>query len=90
MNYTTLITTILFPLILILIIGLYISFQKLKNSENQALQLVYLDLDKEKNIKNQLKSTSEKITSLENSTQEKILKIKVGIFNIDFTLSEIF
>ncbi len=49
-----------------------------------------MELDSEKKKANQLKNISEKIKKTNNSTHLKLLKIRVDIFNIDFTLSEVF
>ncbi len=73
-----------------MVLGFYISYQKLKKSENQNLNLLYLELASEKKMANQLKSVPNKIQKLDYYTQNKLRKIKIDILNINFTLSEIF
>ena len=81
---------IVFPLISIIGIWFYVSFQKLKQTDTKNLNLLCLELASEKKTANLLKNTSKKVELLSNSTHKKLQKIKVDILNIDFTLSEIF
>ncbi len=76
--------------ITILLMGyFYFSFQKIKKAELERLKILSNEIDTEKNIEYQLKDTSKKIQRLNKSTQFKLLQIKIDIFNINFTLSEI-
>lgn len=89
---TTQITQIayfLFPLLFILGGYYYRSFQNLKSSESRKTALLLAEISSEKEVAYQLKSVSKETQKLNNATQEKLLKIKVGVFNIDFSLGEI-
>lgn len=90
MSNLILILFIISPIIFFLLLGLYFSYQKLKNAEIENFNLLELELDSEKKKAHQLKNVSEKIKIINNSTHLKLLKIRVDIFNIDFTLSEVF
>jgi hypothetical protein len=90
MSNIFLISFIVYPIIIFLLLRLYNSYQKLKKSETENLNLLKMELDSEKKKANQLKNISEKIKKTNNSTHLKLLKIRVDIFNIDFTLSEVF
>lgn len=68
----------------------YYSFQKLKKVETKRLQLLYAEILLEKEVMQHFKKESKKTAGLNNSIEQKLLKIKVSIFNIDFSLSEIF
>lgn len=76
-------------IIVIIIWFFYVSYQKLKRLENEKLNLLYLTLASEKKKANQLKNVSKKVEKIEVSTQRKILKINVAIFNLEFSLKEI-
>ena len=83
-------TYYLVPLIFILGGYFYVSFQKLKKIETEKLQLLYTEILFEKDIAYQFKNKSKKTNSLNNSIEQKLLKIKLALFNIDFSLNEIF
>ena len=72
-----------------MILGLYVSYQKLKKSDYRNLNLLSLELASEKKLANQLNKTPKKVKNLEISINQKIIKIKVELFNINFTLKEI-
>lgn len=90
MSNLILIPFIISPIIFFLLLGFYLSYQKLKNSEIENFNLLKLELDSEKKKAHQLKNVPERIKIINNSTHLKLLKIRVDIFNIDFTLSEVF
>lgn len=85
-----LIPFILVPLILSILYWFSKTYQEFKIEESKKIHLIYLELTSEKNIEHQLKETSLEIEKLENSIKNKLLIIKVAVFNIDFTLKEIF
>lgn len=72
-----------------MILGFYISYQKLKKSDYRNLNLLNLELASEKKMANQLNNTPKKVKKLEISTQQKLKKIKVDVLNINFSLKEI-
>ena len=72
-----------------MILGFYVSYQKLKKSDYRNLNLLSLELASEKKLANQLNKTPKKVKNLEISINQKIIKIKVELFNINFTLKEI-
>lgn len=84
------VTYYLLPLILILGFYFYVSYQKLKKLEIDRLQFLYAEIASEKNIKHQLKNTPKEVKKISATTQHKLYKIKVAVFNIDFSVSEIF
>ena len=90
MSLLILIPFIIPPIIIVLLLGFYLSYQKLKESEREHFKHLYLELDSEKKKAHQLKNITERIKIINNSTQRKILQIKVDIFNIDFSLNEVF
>ena len=81
---------IISPIILILGMCFYYSYLKLKKSEYKKLELISIEISQESKIEKQLIKSASKPQVLEKNTQNKLQKIKVGIFNMDFTLSEIF
>lgn len=81
---------ILVPITLMMVLWFYKNYQLLKVEETKKLQLLCLELASEKNIFIALQNSSEEINTIENKTQHKLLKIKVDLLNIDFTLKEIF
>ncbi|MGY8909306.1 MAG: hypothetical protein ACKVIG_05495 [Flavobacteriales bacterium] len=80
----------LIPVLVLFGMCFYISFQKLKKNENERIQHLYTEILLEEQMAHQFKIVSERTNILNNSIEQKLLKIKVSIFNIDFSLSEIF
>jgi len=80
----------LIPILVILVGYFYYSFQKLRKVETERLQLLYAEILLEKEVAHQFKNVPKKGNKLNNPIEQKISKIKVAIFNIDFNLSEIF
>ena len=68
----------------------YYSHLKLKKSEHKKLEIISIEINQESKIEKQLVKSSTKLLVLEKNTQNKLQKLKVIIFNVDFTLSEIF
>ncbi|OAD46706.1 hypothetical protein [Polaribacter atrinae] len=74
----------------ILIISVIFTFQKTKEVEEEKISLINLELASEKKIANQLKGIPKKVERLNYSTQNKLLRIKVSVFNLNFTFDELF
>ncbi len=74
----------------VLIIYFVINHQKLKAVETNRLNLLYAEYKAEKNKAIKLKKTPKQIQLLKKNTHQKILKIKIDVVNIRFTLNEIF
>ncbi|MGJ8743011.1 hypothetical protein [Polaribacter sp.] len=62
----------------------------MKETTQHKLSVIYNELEIEKKNSVQLKSVQKKVKRLEQKTFQKLVKIKVDILNIDFTLGEIF
>lgn len=86
----TKISYFLLPLLFILGGYCYASFQKLKRVEVKKTQLLYAEILSEKEVAHQLKNAPKKVEKFNNATQTKLLKIRVAVFNIDFSFNEIF
>lgn len=86
----TKLVSFLIPFTIILISYFYFSFLTTRKSESEKLKALSTEINLEKNIKIQLKNISKELEELNKHTQNKLLQIKIGIFNIDFTLSEMF
>ena len=80
---------ILVPISLILVYWYYHVYQNFKKKETKKLQLLNLEFASEKELFKALQNSSKKLKKLESKTQYKLLKIKVDILNIDFSLKEI-
>lgn len=80
----------LIPVLVLFGMCFYVSFQKLKKNENKRLQHLYTEILLEEEMAHQFKNVSKRTSILNNSFEQKILKIKVAIINIDFSLNEIF
>lgn len=75
---------------ILLIVILYLDYKKTKILETNRLNYLLLAFNKEKLISNQLQKMPEELKSIEQNTLQKFQEIKVGILNINFSLSEIF
>lgn len=84
--------TICISAIIIMFLGYYYyqSFQKTKKEEAKRLQLLYADILYEENQKHQLKKKIKIDNQLNSDIKTKIIKIKVDVININFTLTELF
>lgn len=80
----------LVPIIFILGCYFYFSYQKLKEVEVKKLQFLQAEISSEKKVAHQLKNVPKEVEKLNNTTKIKLLKIKIDIFNTNFTLSELF
>ncbi|WP_159946878.1 hypothetical protein [Polaribacter septentrionalilitoris] len=85
-------TISLFLLFLVAVISIYliIKYKRIKIEESDRLKVIYAEIETEKNISKKLDHIPLQINSLQKRTQQKIQTIKVGVLDIDFTLSEIF
>lgn len=85
-------TISLFLLFLVAVISIYliINYKRIKIEESDRLKVIYAEIETEKNISKKLDHIPLEINSLQKRTQKKIQTIKVGVLDIDFTLSEIF
>ena len=90
MNQIIKVTYYLVPLMLILGGYFYVSYKKLRKLETDKLQLLYAEISSEKELEYQFNSAFEAVEKSKISTKNKFLKIKTALFNIEFTLSEIF
>ncbi len=87
-------TEILFLILLLLPIALIIYFiedyNNTKTIEINKIHVLSSEIHIEKNIAKKLKCSNKELTALNGGIEKKIQKIKVDIFNIEYTLSEIF
>lgn len=81
---------VIFILIITSILWGCVSYSKLKQKEILRLQRVYQEINFEKGIKEKLKYVKIETSRTESKIQEKLVKIKIDIFNLNFTLNEIF
>lgn len=64
----------------------YLKYQVLATKKNELLAL---EVEIEYKKSSQFKKVSKKIITLENNTNQKLVKINTEILNIEFTLNEI-
>lgn len=81
---------IILILIIASILWCLLSFHKLKQKEAIKLQLINQELDCEKGMQKKLIQSKMEFSRITANIHEKLLKIKIDIFNLDFTLTEIF
>jgi hypothetical protein len=86
----TQISYFLLPLLFILGCYFYSSLRRLKEAETKKLNLLYAEITSEKEVAHQLNKTPKEIEKINNSIHNKLLKIKVDVFNLDYSLTEIF
>ncbi|WP_339662960.1 hypothetical protein [uncultured Polaribacter sp.] len=80
---------ILVPVTLMLILWFFKNYQELKAKETKKLHLLNLEFASEKKLFIALQNSSKELKTLELKTHYKLLKIKVDLLNIDFSLKEI-
>ncbi|MDP5107163.1 MAG: hypothetical protein NWQ31_13450 [Polaribacter sp.] len=80
---------ILVPVTLMLILWFFKNYQELKTKETKKLHLLNLEFASEKKLFIALQNSSKELKTLELKTHYKLLKIKVDLLNIDFSLKEI-
>lgn len=73
-----------------LIIYCIFKYRKVKEISHINLLLIYNELEYEKKSALHLKAIPQKIRLIEQNTQQKLQRIKVEVFNIDFSVHEIF
>ena len=71
-------------------IGLFISYQKLKLIESNRLQYLLNEINTEKKISKNLEKKKTEVKQIRNKIDYQFLKIKTLLFNLDFSLNEIF
>ena len=81
---------LIFLTLISLITYFLLSFKRLKMQESKRLQTVFSEIEVEKKTRLSLQNTSIQIDKLEQQTKTSFLKIRVEIFNIDFSYREIF
>ncbi len=85
-------TIILFStiVIIILLVGFIISYNRLKKNKNNQLQYLNLALKLENKKANQLTKKAILVNENNSAIQVKLVVIKNSILNISFTIDEIF
>lgn len=68
---------------------IYVYYQKYQLITSSKITSLHLEIEKEYQKAAQLKEDSKEIMLLQKRTHQKLLAIKVAIFNIDFTFKEI-
>ena len=81
---------ILTPILFVIGFWCYYDFKSFKEKENSELNTLYCDLEAEKQLKERLKKTPDEIYNIEKNIHQKILKIKIDIFNLNFSIKEVF
>ncbi|MFC4267396.1 hypothetical protein [Polaribacter marinivivus] len=81
---------ILTPILFVIGIWCYYDFKKFKLKESEKLSVLFLNLEAEKKRKLFLETKSESILNTRNDINKKLLKIKIDIFILNFSLHEIF
>ena len=86
----TFVPIVILSTILLLVLWLYISYQKLKKKQITDLQFLYLELEAEKVLSKKLQKNPYIIEKKDKALHKKLLKIRTDILNLDFTFTEIF
>ena len=76
--------------LIIVSIGLFVNYQKLKLTENSRLQYLVNEINTEKRISKNLEKKKTEVKLITNKIDYQFLKIKTLVFNLDFSLNEIF
>ena len=76
--------------LIIVSIGLFVNYQKLKLTENSRLQYLVNEINTEKKISKNLEKKKTEVKQIRNKIDYQFLKIKTLVFNLDFSLNEIF
>ena len=76
--------------LIVVSIGLFISYQKLKLTENSRLQYLLNEINTEKKISKNLEKKKTEVKQIRNKIDYQFLKIKTLVLNLDFSLNEIF
>ena len=86
---TKLLLFVIITLTIILVLMLHKVLLKLKTLSTSQLNYLFLEIEKEKIISENLKKVKPSLTELNNNTQIKLNTIRVKLLNIDFTITEI-
>ena len=86
---TCILSLFLLLIMIILIIYFTLNYQQIKVTETTKLNAVFLEIEVERKNSLSLKDTSVQINKLELQTKASFQKIKVEIFNIDFSYKEV-
>ena len=76
--------------LIVVSIGLFVNYQKLKLTENSRLQYLLNEINTEKRISKNLEKKKTEVKLITNKIDYQFLKIKTLVFNFDFSLNEIF
>ena len=76
--------------LIIVSIGLFVNYQKLKLTENSRLQYLVNEINTEKKISKNLEKKKTEVKQIRNKIDYQFLKIKTLVLNLDFSLNEIF
>ena len=76
--------------LIVVSISLFVNYQKLKLTENSRLQYLVNEINTEKKISKNLEEKKTEVKQIRNKIDYQFLKIKTLVFNLDFSLNEIF
>ena len=76
--------------LIVVSIGLFVNYQKLKLTESNRLQYLVNEINTEKRISKNLEKKKTEVKQIRNKIDYQFLKIKTLVFNLDFSLNEIF
>ena len=76
--------------LIVVSISLFVNYQKLKLTENSRLQYLVNEINIEKKISKNLEEKKTEVKQIRNKIDYQFLKIKTLVFNLDFSLNEIF
>lgn len=76
--------------LIVVSIGLFVNYQKLKLTESNRLQYLVNEINTEKKISKNLEKKKTEVKQIRNKIDYQFLKIKTLVFNLDFSLNEIF
>lgn len=71
-------------------IGFYYSYKKLRAENNIKLNAIYNNIEKENLRKTQLNLVSSEVEIIKKLINSKFLNIKIDIFNLHFSINELF
>ena len=81
---------ILTPILFALGFWCYYDFKKNKLKESEKINALFLDLELEKKRKIYLDTKSGIVLNTSKEINKKLLKIKIDIFNLNFSIKEVF
>ena len=76
--------------LIVVSISLFVNYQKLKLTESNRLQYLVNEINTEKRISKNLEKKKTEVKLITNKINYQFLKIKTLVFNLDFSLNEIF